>query len=228
MNLNIQNSWPNWLSTYHGQFSTGNHFHVKWTTNPRGPQFFQQQVFPSVPSLVDFNSVLFFEVSTSIICVLIWPRQSLFTVCFRIFTVPVVWSILGIAVLRPPRLVQLFLKASSLSSRVRIRPLRSLRIICFRNFSRHANAPPLKTPLAPSPPSFNHSPSPPSFNYSIIFESLLLNSYPVNLPTPIAPNAGGLSRAPCASMNFTLQNSTMNLCQLQLSCIYPFSPLSSA
>ena len=36
MNLNIQNSWPNWPNwTYHWQFSTGNHFHVKWSTNPR-------------------------------------------------------------------------------------------------------------------------------------------------------------------------------------------------
>ena len=50
---------------------------------------------------------------------------------------------------------------------MRIRPLRLLRIICFRNFSQHAHAPPLKTPLAPSPACFNHS---------IIFESLLLES----------------------------------------------------
>ena len=34
MNLNIQNSWPHWLSTYCWQFSTSNHFHVKWLTNP--------------------------------------------------------------------------------------------------------------------------------------------------------------------------------------------------
>ena len=33
--LNIQNSWPHWSSTYLSQFSTGNHFHVKWSTNPR-------------------------------------------------------------------------------------------------------------------------------------------------------------------------------------------------
>ena len=39
----------------------------------------------------------------------------------------------------------------------------SLRIICFRNFSRLAHAPSLKTPLAPSPACFNHS---------IFFESL--------------------------------------------------------
>ena len=35
MNLNIQNSWPHWSSTYRWQFSTSNHFHVKWSTNPR-------------------------------------------------------------------------------------------------------------------------------------------------------------------------------------------------
>ena len=35
MNLNIQNSWPYWSSTYRWKFSTGNHFHVKWSTNPR-------------------------------------------------------------------------------------------------------------------------------------------------------------------------------------------------
>ena len=35
MNLNIQNSWPHWSSTFRSQFSTGNHFHVKWSTNPR-------------------------------------------------------------------------------------------------------------------------------------------------------------------------------------------------
>ena len=33
MNLNIQNSWSHWLSTYCWQFSTGNH--MKWSTNPR-------------------------------------------------------------------------------------------------------------------------------------------------------------------------------------------------
>ena len=76
--------------------------------------------------------------------------------------------LLGIAVLCPPQLVsivQLFLKASSLSSGVLIQPLSSLRIIRFQNFRLHAHAPPLKTPLAPSPACLNHS---------IIFESLLL------------------------------------------------------
>ena len=33
MDLNIQNSWPKWLSTYCWQFSTGTHFHLNWSTN---------------------------------------------------------------------------------------------------------------------------------------------------------------------------------------------------
>ena len=90
-------------------------------------------------------ALLLFEVSTSIFCVQIRPLHSLHTVCFRIFAVPVVRSILATAVLRPPRLVSIVqssLKASFSISRARIRPLRSLRIICFRNFSQHAHAPP--------------------------------------------------------------------------------------
>ena len=43
--LNIGNSWPHWLSVYRRQFSAGNHFHVKWSTNP---QYLQQQLFPFV------------------------------------------------------------------------------------------------------------------------------------------------------------------------------------
>ena len=64
---------------------------------------------------------LFFEVYTSIFCVLIWQRQSHHTVWFRIFVAPLVRSILEIAVLHPTRLVSIvrsFLKASSSSSRV--------------------------------------------------------------------------------------------------------------
>ena len=45
---------------------------------------------------------LFFEVSTTIFCMLIWPRQSLHTVFFRIFVAPVIWSILEIAFLPHP------------------------------------------------------------------------------------------------------------------------------
>ena len=107
--------------------------------------------FPLCPPWSISVALLLFEASTSIFCVLIRPLHSLHTVCFRIFAVPVVWSILATAVLRPPRLVsivQSFLKASSSISRVRIRPLRLLRIICFRNFSQHAHAPPLKSPAA--------------------------------------------------------------------------------
>ena len=72
------------------------------------------------------------------------------------------------AVLRPPRfvsIIQSFLKASSSSFCMQIRPLHLLRILCFRNFSLHAHAPPLKTPLPPSPACFNRS---------IIFDGLLL------------------------------------------------------
>ena len=58
--------------------------------------------------------------------------------------------------------------------------VRSLRTICFRNLSRHTvtPAPRLKTPLAHSPASFNHS---------ITFESVLLELSRANPPTPIAP-----------------------------------------
>ena len=67
--LNIQNSspTPTWLSTYHWQFSTCNHFHAKLTTNPSlyrfpgWPRFFQQQVFPFVPSMVDFKCTVIFR-----------------------------------------------------------------------------------------------------------------------------------------------------------------------
>ena len=129
MNLNIQNSWSNSVSTYHWQFSTGNHFHVKWLTNP---SLRVTSILPTAtvslcaPPWSISNARLFFEVSTSIFCALIWPRQSFHTICFRICTSPVMWSILEIAVLRPPQLVsivQSFLKASSSSSRVRVRPL---------------------------------------------------------------------------------------------------------
>ena len=66
------------------------------------PQFFLQQLFLSVPSQFDINCVIIFKVSTLIFCVLIWPRQSLHTACFRIFVALVIWSILEFAVLLPP------------------------------------------------------------------------------------------------------------------------------
>ena len=120
LHINLHIRTNHWLSTYCRQFSTRNHFHVKWLTNRRVTSILQ--IFPSVPSLVDFSCSIIFRSFISIFCVLIKPRQSLHTVCFWIFaaSAPVVWSSLGIAVLRPPRIVsifQLFLKASSLSSR---------------------------------------------------------------------------------------------------------------
>ena len=45
MNLNMQNSWPNWLPTYCWQFSTGNHLYVKWSTNPRVTSFLPTAIF---------------------------------------------------------------------------------------------------------------------------------------------------------------------------------------
>ena len=170
---------------------------------PGWPQFFQQQVFPSVPFLVNFNCAiicqsfhlnvhvlirqhqslytvrflisaapiiwyilgiavlcppLLVSIVQSFLCVLVRQSQSLHTVCFQIFAAPVKWYILGIAVLHHPWLVSIesFLKASSSSSSVWIQPFHLLRIICFWNFSRHMHTPPLKTPLAPSPASFNH------------------------------------------------------------------------
>ena len=68
------------------------------------------------------------SVSKLIFSVLIWPLQSFHTVCFQILAAPVVWSLLDIAVLRPPSLVSIilsFFKASSSSSRVWIQPLQS-------------------------------------------------------------------------------------------------------
>ena len=65
--------------------------------------------FPLCPlwsiSIVLFK--LFFEGSISVFCVLIRPSQSLHAVCFWIFAAPVVWSILWIAVLRPPLLLSI-------------------------------------------------------------------------------------------------------------------------
>ena len=45
MNLYMQNSWPNWLSTCCWQFSTGNHLHVKWLTNPRVTSILPAAIF---------------------------------------------------------------------------------------------------------------------------------------------------------------------------------------
>ena len=115
----LQTPW----STYRLQcsFFTGNHFHIKWSTNPRVTSILSTATIFHCALHCRLRLRDYFSKCTSIFCVLIRPRQSLHTVCFRIFAAPVVWSILEIAVLRPPRvvsIVQSFLKASS-SSRVR-------------------------------------------------------------------------------------------------------------
>ena len=46
--------------------------------------------FPLCPPWSISIVLLFFEVSTSIFCVLVWQRQSLHAVCFRIFAAPVI------------------------------------------------------------------------------------------------------------------------------------------
>ena len=77
MNLNMQNSWPNWLSTYCWQFSTGNHLHVKWSTNPRVTSILPAAIFSlcalslHCPPWSISIARLFFEVSISIFCVLV-------------------------------------------------------------------------------------------------------------------------------------------------------------
>ena len=85
---------------------------------PRWPQFFQQPLFPSVPSLVDFNRAIISRLGSfhiDFLCAhLATPVLSYRF--FQIFVAPVVWSILEIAVLRPPwfvSIVQSFFKASS-------------------------------------------------------------------------------------------------------------------
>ena len=88
------------------------------------PQFFQQQLFSSVPVCPPWQILItlfswFFKISISFFCVLIWPHQSFHTVCFWIFAAPVIWSILEIVVMFPHQLVsivQSFFKASSSSS----------------------------------------------------------------------------------------------------------------
>ena len=112
MNLNMQNSWPHWLSTYSCHFIPAITFMWGYLQIPWWPWFFQQQLYLSVPCLFDFK----------FLCAN-WLSQSFHTYCFRIFDVPVVWSILEIPVLSQPLLVsivQSFLKASSLSSRVHV------------------------------------------------------------------------------------------------------------
>ena len=47
MNMNLQFSWPHWLSTYCWQLSTCNHFHVKWSINPRVTSIFPTAIISS-------------------------------------------------------------------------------------------------------------------------------------------------------------------------------------
>ena len=79
--LNIRNSWPNWLSTYSWQFSTDNHFHVKWSTNPRVTSILPTAIISlcaltchCTPWSISI-ALLSLEISTLIFCVLIWPQQ---------------------------------------------------------------------------------------------------------------------------------------------------------
>ena len=150
---------------------------------PGWPQFFQQQIFPSVPSMVDFKiAIIFRRFYLDFLCaylaaaIISYHLFSNFRCARHIIhpenCSPAPYS----AGLNCPII---FLKASSSSSRVRIWPLWSLRTICLRNFSRYTHAPPLKAPLMPSPACFNHL---------IIFESLLLGLSRANPPTPIAPD----------------------------------------
>ena len=127
---------------------------------PGWPQFFQQQVFPSVPSLVHFNSAIVFQsFHLDFLCDdLAAPITSY--CLFSNFHCVCLWSILGIAVLLPPLLVsiaQLFLKASSLSFCVQILPLHMLRIngsfvletlVCTQN-SRQKDAKQVRKPTFP-------------------------------------------------------------------------------
>ena len=76
-NLNVQNSWSNSVSTYYWQFSTGNHF--MWS-NWQILNSSNSDCFPLCPPWSISNARSFFEDSTSIFCVLIWPRQSFHTI----------------------------------------------------------------------------------------------------------------------------------------------------
>ena len=90
---------------------------------PGWPQFFQQELFPSEPSLVDFNRAIIFRSFHVDFLNANLAMPIISCLYFQIFAAPVVWSILEIAVQRPPRLVsivQSFLNAFSSSSRVQI------------------------------------------------------------------------------------------------------------
>ena len=122
--------------------------HVKWSTNPRMTSILATAIiFPwALPGW--FQSRDYFlklEVSTSIFCVLFWPRQSFHTVCFLIFASPTVWSILGIAVLPPPGWFQ----SSNRFSKPRPRVL-----VCESGLSDRSG--PLFSKLLTAPARFTH------------------------------------------------------------------------
>ena len=162
LNMNIQNSWSNWVSTYHWQFSTCNHFHVKWLTNPRWPHSFQQQLFPSVHSLVYFKCIIIFRsFHLDFLCANLAAPNISYHLFSNFHKFHFASHVIHPGICSPaPSSVDfnspIILKSSSSSSRVRVLPLQSLRTICFLNLGRDAYDSTLKTPLPPSPACFNH------------------------------------------------------------------------
>ena len=96
---------------------------------------------------------LFFEVSTSIFCMLIWPRQSPWHFTPFVFESSLRQSYDPSWKLQSCALPGWFQSSNHLS-KPPPRAIEPLRIVCFRNFSLHAHAPPTKTPLAPSSACF--------------------------------------------------------------------------
>ena len=79
----IRNSRPHWLSTYRWQFSTGITFLWSDQRIPGWPQFFQQQLFPYLLSIVDFNCTIYFwSFHLDFMCA---NLDAPITVCFWIF-----------------------------------------------------------------------------------------------------------------------------------------------
>ena len=125
------------------------------------------------------NAQSFFQVSTLIFCVLIWQHQTFHTICFRIFTSPVMWSILEFAVLRPPQLISIVQSFSNPPPRV---------LVCVFCHSNHSG--PLFSKLRSGCIRFNlknsSSALPCLFQSLDYFESLLLESI-CPLPTLRTP-----------------------------------------
>ena len=123
---------------------------------PGWPQFFQKRLFPSAPSLVHFKCAIIFQsfhldflcanLAAPIISYHLFSNFRFARHMIHPGNCSPVPSSVGF---NSPII---FLKASFSSSRVRVRPPRSLRTICFRKFSRDAYDPTSKTPLAPSLP----------------------------------------------------------------------------